>query len=97
MDNSAATAAPREMTPEEEEAMKILAEAEGQKLVSKIKYLGFQMDTMDEKEKIKYSNHFDQLSKSMGKLRRMIRKKMPDNSWQWTVYICVAVLILIYG
>lgn len=85
------------MSPEEQEAAKRLAEMENQKLVNKIKYLGVQMDTMDPKEKIKYSGQFDTLSKSLGKLRRLIKKKMPDNSWHLTVWLCVTLLVLIYG
>lgn len=73
------------------------AQQEGLKLVDKIKYLGVQMNTMDAKEKLKYTGQFEKLSKSLGRLRRMIRQKMPDNSWHLTVWLCVTLLVLIYG
>lgn len=85
------------LTPEEQEAVKRLAEIQNQKLVNKIKYLGMQMSTMDNKEKLKYTGQFDGMSKSLGKLRRLLRKKMPQTSWQWTIYISVTLLVLIYG
>lgn len=97
MDSEVVAGAPKELTPEEEAAMKLLADAEGEKLATKIKYLGYQIDTMDPNEKLKYTGQFDKLAKSMSKLRRMLRKRMPDNSWQWTVWICIALLVLIYG
>lgn len=85
------------LSPEEQEAVSRLNELENQKLITKIKYLGMHMETMDQKEKVKYSGHFDILSKSLGKLRRAIRKKMPDNTWHMNVWICVTILVLIYG
>lgn len=85
------------LTPEEAEAVRQLTEMDNQKLVTKIKMLGMQMETMDEKEKLKYSGQFEGLSKTLGKLRRVLRKKMPNNSWQWTIWISVTLLVLIYG
>lgn len=85
------------LSPEEEEAMKRLSQMNNQKLVNKIKFLGMQMETMDNKERAKYSGQFGSLTKSLGKLRRVLRQKMPANSWQWTIYISVTLLVLIYG
>lgn len=85
------------LSPAEQEAVKKLASLDSQKLVNKLKYLGMHMETMDTKEKLKYSGQFDGLTKSLGKLRRILRRKLPNTSWQWTVWICIAILILIYG
>ncbi len=85
------------MSPEEEAALKRAAELTNQKLVNKIKILGMQMETMDGKEKAKFSGQFETLGKSLAKLRRTLRKKMPANSWQWTIYISIALLVVIYG
>lgn len=85
------------LTPEEAEAVRQITEMDNEKLVTKIKILGMQMETMDSKEKLKHSNQFEGLAKSLGKLRRILRKKMPSNSWQWTIWISVTLLVLIYG
>lgn len=85
------------LTPEEQEVVNRINEIDNEKLVTKIKYLGMQMETMEPKEKVKYTGHFDTLSRSLGKLRRVLRKKMPDNSWHLNVYFCVTILVLIYG
>ncbi|XP_037043850.1 uncharacterized protein LOC119079873 isoform X2 [Bradysia coprophila] len=85
------------MSPDEEVAMKRIASIENQKLINKIKVLGMQMEGMDNKEKAKYSGQFGGLSKSLGKLRRILRQKMPNTSWQWTIYVSLALLIVIYA
>lgn len=85
------------MSPEEHEAMQRIASMENQKLINKIKVLGMQMDGMDNREKAKYSGQFGGLSKSLGKLRRLLRQKMPNTGWQWTIYVSLALLIIIYG
>lgn len=89
--------ATQDLTPEQEEALRIQANQEGEKLVNRIKVLGLQVDTMEPADRLKYTGQFDKLGKSLGKLRRILRKKMPDNSWHLTVWLCVTILVLIYG
>ncbi|KAJ6641338.1 hypothetical protein Bhyg_06274 [Pseudolycoriella hygida] len=85
------------LSPEELAALEKLKGFESQNIAKKLKVLGLQMENMDEKEKVQYSGQMDSLTKSLGKLRRLIRKKMPDTSWQTYFYICVVILILIYA
>lgn len=85
------------LTPEEQEVVNRINEMDNEQLVTKIKYLGMQMETMEPKEKVKYSGHFDTLAKSLGKLRRVLRKKLPEEAWHLNVWLCVTILVLIYG
>lgn len=84
------------MTLEEMEALKHLTSAENEDLVNKLKVLGMQMEGMDAKEKAQFSE-LGGLTKSLGKLRRLLRKNMTDEQWQWTIYVSVVLLVLVYG
>lgn len=81
----------------EQEAVEKISKMNNENLVDKLKYLGMQMETMDEDEKVKHIGQFDGLAKTLAKLRRVLHKRMPATTWQWTIYASVACLVVIYG
>lgn len=85
------------LSPSEQEAVERLVQMDKENLVDKIKYMGLHVESMGPQEKGQYTSQFDMLAKSLGKLRRVLRKKMPQDLYHWKFWLCLTLLVVIYG